>query len=133
MLGVDIASCGSYSPAEVLTNQMLIDRFSLAVDDAWIQEATGIISRRWAATDEATSDLAVGAAKNILRGVADPTDVDRLILATITPDVPSPSTATIVARKLGARCMAFDISAACAGFPYALDLGVQSKIGRAHV
>ncbi len=126
MLGVDIAAYGSYSPPDVLTNQAVIDRFGLTVDDAWIQRATGIVSRRWAADDQATSDLAVGAARDILRGVAEPAEIDRLILATITPDVPSPSTATIVARKLGARCMAFDISAACAGFLYALDVGIQS-------
>jgi len=74
---------------------------------------------------ETTSDLAVLAARRILdRARCTPRDVDRLILATISPDYPSPSTATVVARKLGARCAAFDLSAACAGFLYGLDLGI---------
>jgi 3-oxoacyl-[acyl-carrier-protein] synthase-3 len=73
---------------------------------------------------ETTSDMVVAAAQRILEraGVA-AAQLDRIVLATISPDQPSPSTATIAARKLGARCPAFDISAACAGFLYALDLG----------
>ena len=74
--------------------------------------------------------MAVEAALSILEGTGvAPSDLDRIILATISPDHPSPSTATIVARKLGARCPAFDLSAACAGFLYGLDLGAASVRG----
>ena len=65
-----------------------------------------------------------------VRGV-DPAELDRIILATISPDYPSPATATIVARRLGARCAAFDVSAACAGFLYGLDLGAASILNGA--
>jgi 3-oxoacyl-[acyl-carrier-protein] synthase-3 len=84
---------------------------------------------------ETTSDMAVAAARRILdaAGVT-ARELDRIVLATISPDHPSPSTATIVARKLGARCPAFDLSAACAGFLYALDLGAASvRAGERHV
>ena len=73
--------------------------------------------------DQTTSDMLVECARSILAeaGLA-PTDVARIIVTTVSPDHPSPATATIVARKLGARCPAFDVSAACAGFLYGLDL-----------
>ncbi len=130
MPDVAITATGSFSPSQVLTNDELIERFGLDVDSDWIESRTGIKSRRWLGDGETTSDLAVGAARRILdeRGVA-PEELDRLILATISPDHPSPSTATIVARKLGARCAAFDLSAACAGFLYGLDLGAAAVRG----
>jgi 3-oxoacyl-[acyl-carrier-protein] synthase-3 len=122
-----IRAWGAYTPAQVLTNAELIERFHLTVDAEWIESRTGIRSRHWLSDGETTSDMAVAAARIILeRARVKPQDLDRIVLATISPDHPSPSTATIVARKLGARCPAFDLSAACAGFLYGLDLGAAS-------
>jgi 3-oxoacyl-[acyl-carrier-protein] synthase-3 len=124
---VSIRSCGYYTPPQVLLNEDLIRRFELPVDSHWIESRTGIKSRHWLDEDQTTSDIAVEAARCILeRAEVKPHEVDRIVLATASPDHPSPSTATIVARKLGARCAAFDVSAACAGFLYALDLGAAS-------
>jgi 3-oxoacyl-[acyl-carrier-protein] synthase-3 len=125
-----ITSMGAYTPAQVLDNAELVRRFELGVDAAWIESRTGIQSRHWMQPGETTSDMVVAAARRIFeRAEIEPREIDRLILATISPDHPSPSTATIVARKLGARCPAFDLSAACAGFLYALDLGSASVRG----
>lgn len=130
MTSVAITSAGKYLPKQVLTNEQLIERCGLGVDARWIEERTGIRSRHWLEPHETTSDMAVGAARALLarRGVS-PSELDRIVLATISPDHPSPSTATIVARKLGARCAAFDVSAACAGFLYALELGAAAVRG----
>lgn len=121
---VRIAAVGKHLPKQVLTNEELVERFHLDVDAAWIESRTGIRSRHWLRDGETTSDMVVAAANEVLAnaGVA-AQDVDRLILATISPDQPSPSTAVMAARRLGARCAAFDLSAACAGFLYGLDLG----------
>jgi 3-oxoacyl-[acyl-carrier-protein] synthase-3 len=116
----------------VIDNDALLQRFRLSIDADWIVSRTGIRSRHWMAADQTTSDMCVEAARQILqRAEITARDVDRIILATISPDLPSPSTATIVARKLGASCPAFDISAACAGFLYGLDLGIASIRGGA--
>jgi len=124
---VQIRAAGRYLPEQVLDNAALIERFQLTIDSDWIVSRTGIQSRHWMTEDQTTSDMCVAAANQILRqaGVR-ATDLDRLILATISPDHLSPSTATIVAGKLGARCAAFDLSAACAGFLYGLDLGIAA-------
>jgi 3-oxoacyl-[acyl-carrier-protein] synthase-3 len=117
-------------PTQVLTNAELIERFGLDTTPEWIEAKTGIQTRHWLEDDRTTSDLAVEAAEKVLRerGI-DAADVDRIVLATISPDMISPATATIVAHRLGARCPAFDVSAACAGFLYALDLAVGSIRG----
>jgi 3-oxoacyl-[acyl-carrier-protein] synthase-3 len=118
-----ILATGHYTPGVVLSNAELIERYRLPVDPAWIEERTGIRERHWAAEDECTSDLLLAAARAALAEAdCDPRRLDRLLVATITPDLPSPATATIVARRLGARCPAVDLSAACAGFLYALEL-----------
>jgi 3-oxoacyl-[acyl-carrier-protein] synthase-3 len=121
---VSIRACGAYTPTQVLSNDELIQRLGLPVDSRWIESRTGIKSRHWMEAEQTTSDIAVEAAKRVLeRAGTDAGELDRILLATTSPDHPSPSTATIVARKLGARCAALDVSAACAGFLYALDLG----------
>lgn len=127
MQPVTITATGYYTPEVYLDNDALIERCGLTIDSEWIEQQTGIIGRHWMRDDQTTSDMAVAAANRILeqRGIGIDA-IDRIILATISPDYISPATATIVARKLGARCMAFDISAACAGFLYGLDLGVAS-------
>ena len=117
-----VTGAGGYLPPDVVTNAEL----ALTVDtsDAWIVERTGIQSRRRAAPDQATSDLAVQAALMALdragRGVG---DVDMIIVATTTPDLTFPATAAIVQRKLGAPIgIAFDVQAVCSGFVYAMSV-----------
>jgi len=92
--------------------------------DDWITERTGIKERRIAADDQATSDLALEAARAALRDAGwEPSDLDLIVLATTTPDMPMPSTACILQAKLGAsKAAAFDVAAACSGFIYALSV-----------
>jgi 3-oxoacyl-[acyl-carrier-protein] synthase-3 len=120
---VIITGTGSYTPANVLTN----DDMSKIVDtsDEWIRTRSGISERCFAAEGEATSDMAVTAAeKAILAAGIDRKDIDLIIVATMTPDMPFPSTACILQSKLGlGNIAAFDIQAACSGFIYALNTG----------
>lgn len=117
-----IESTGHYLPGQVLDNRTLIDRFGLDVDEAWIESRTGIRTRHWLSEGETTSDMAVEAARAVLAGSeVEAADLDRVILATISPDRPSPATAVDVAARIGATCAAFDLAAACSGFVYALD------------
>ncbi len=121
---VAIVGTGHHTPDVVLTNDELVRRFGLDVDAKWIEEQTGIRQRHWLRDGETTSDLVERAARAILEATGTRAgEVDLFVLATVSPDHPSPSTATIAARKLGLRCPAFDISAACAGFLYALEIG----------
>ncbi len=127
---IHIAATGCYLPPVVMSNEELIERFGLDVDAKWIESRTGIQSRHWMAPEQTTSDMAAEAARAILETAGlDAADLDRIILATISPDRLSPATATEVARKIGARCPAFDVSAACAGFLYALDLARGAVLG----
>lgn len=117
-----IRAVGAYAPARVMTNEEM----STIVDtsDEWIREKTGVRRRHIAASDEATSDLAVRAARMALERAGMPADsVDLILLATSTPDFPSfPSTACIVQDRIGAtNAGAMDVAAACTGFIYALD------------
>ncbi|HEY8528976.1 MAG TPA: beta-ketoacyl-ACP synthase III [Paenibacillaceae bacterium] len=117
---VGILGVGRYSPERRLTNRDLEQMVDTS--DEWIVTRTGIRERRIAAPHEATSDLACEAAVRALdaAGVA-AEDVDLIIVATITPDMFFPSTACLVQDRLGARnAAAFDVSAACSGFIYAL-------------
>lgn len=116
-------SIASYIPENILTN----DDLAKIVDtnDEWISKRTGIKERRVANSDEKTSDLAYKAAlKAIERAGIDASDIDLILLATITPDYfCMPSTACLVAAKLGIKNIpAFDISAACSGFVYGLSV-----------
>jgi 3-oxoacyl-[acyl-carrier-protein] synthase-3 len=116
-------SIGAYTPNRSLDNSY----FENIVDttDEWIVQRTGIKQRYIADRDENTSDMAYEAAKvAIKRAGIEPQDVDAIVLATITPDyLCMPSTACIVANKLGIKdVMAFDISAACSGFVYSLNI-----------
>lgn len=115
-----VTGVGSYLPTEEVTN----DDLAKVVDtsDAWIFERTGIHSRRRAGADQFTSDLAVAAARGALAAAGrTPADVDLIVVATTTPDLTFPATATIVQRKLGVPvCIAFDVQAVCSGFVYAL-------------
>ena len=129
---VGILGTGKYVPEQVLTNQQLEQM--VETNDEWIVTRTGIKERRIAASDEATSDLAFKAAEQAIANAgltAD--DIDLIIIATVTPDMSFPSTACLVQARLGAKCPAFDLSAACSGFIYSLVTGnalIQSGMYR---
>ena len=130
-----IKSVGCYLPEVVYSNSELIERFNLDVDEAWVESRTGIKSRHWMRDDETTSDMAVAAANAILSDAGvEPAQLDRIILATISGDYPSPATAAVVAKKLRTRCPAYDISAACSGFLYGLEIAAGAiAIGEKNV
>jgi 3-oxoacyl-[acyl-carrier-protein] synthase-3 len=120
-----ITGVGSYVPEKVLTNADL--EKMVETTDEWITSRTGIKERRIAAANEFTSDLATKAAERAMKmaGVT-AEQIDLIIVATLTPDMPFPSTAALVQRKLGAlRSAAFDMEAACSGFIYGLEIGMQ--------
>lgn len=119
---VTIAGTGSYVPEKILTNADLAK--IVDTSDEWITSRTGIKERRIAAEDEFTSDMATKAAEQALdQAGIKPEDVELIIVATITPDTPTPATACYVQTNLGAySAVAFDISAACSGFLYAMKL-----------
>jgi 3-oxoacyl-[acyl-carrier-protein] synthase-3 len=120
---VSITGVGSYVPDRILSNADL--EKLVETTDEWITSRTGIKERRIAAEGETTSDMATAAARKALeRAGVTAADLDLIIVATITPDMPFPSTACLVQYRLGAsRAAAFDIEAACSGFVYALDIG----------
>ena len=122
---VGIEGLGFYLPSKVLTNADL--EKMVETSDEWIRTRTGIAERRIAADAENTSDLAVEAAKAALADAKlKPTDLDLILVATMTPDMPCPATACIVQSKLGApQAAATDIAAACSGFVYGLVIGQQ--------
>jgi 3-oxoacyl-[acyl-carrier-protein] synthase-3 len=119
-LEVSITGLGCKVPDRVVTN----DELSQYVDttDEWIMERTGIRERRIAGPDEALSDLALPAARDALAQAGlEGKDVDLIIVATVTPDMAFPSTAAIMADVLGASdAAAYDLSAGCTGFMYAI-------------
>jgi len=126
-----IIGTGSYVPEKILTNKDL-ETF-VDTTDEWIVTRTGIRERRVAAEGQFTSDLATAAARNALEmaGVA-AEEIDLIVLGTISGDYPWPSTACIVQERLGAiNAAAFDLSAACSGFVYALSMAsAQIESGR---
>jgi len=127
-----ISSVGSYVPPRLLTNADL--EKMVATNDQWITERTGIRERHLVDKGVATSDLAVEAAKICLakRGVQ-PSEIEAIIVATVTPDMAFPATACLVQDKLGApHAWGFDLSAACSGFPYALQMGAKLVESGAH-
>jgi len=127
-----ISGVGSYVPARILTNadlEKMVD-----TSDEWITTRTGIKERRVAARNEYTSDMAVKAAQRAMKmaGVT-AEQIDLIAVATITPDMPFPSTACLVQQKLGARrAAAFDLEAACSGFIYGLEIGQQFIMSRTY-
>src|SRR6185436_10232877 len=120
-----ILGTGAYAPDKILTNgelERLVD-----TSDAWITERTGIKERRIAADDQASSDMALIAARRALEAAGiTAKDLDMIIVGTVTGDLPMPACAAILQRKLGVTTIpAFDVSAACAGFIYGLSIGDQ--------
>ncbi len=127
-----ISSVGAYVPPRLLTNADL--EKMVETNDQWIVERTGIRERHLVDKGVATSDLAVEAAKKCLakRGIA-ASEIEVIIVATVTPDMLFPSTACLVQDKLGAKgAWGFDLSAACSGFPYALQIGTKLVESGAH-
>ncbi len=120
-----ILGTGHYLPPIVRTNadlERMVD-----TSDEWINERTGIRERRIAPPEIATSDMATEAARRALEiAEVSPTELDLILVATITPDMPMPATAVLVQQKLGAGpCPAMDLSAACAGFVFGLSVADQ--------
>jgi 3-oxoacyl-[acyl-carrier-protein] synthase III len=117
-----IISSGSYLPAKTLSNadlEKIVD-----TTDEWITARTGIKNRHISTKDELTSDIAILAAQKALAKINFPAeDIDLIILATTTPDLTFPATATTIQAKIGAtNAFAFDIQAVCSGFVYALNV-----------
>ncbi|MDH3267186.1 MAG: 3-oxoacyl-ACP synthase, partial [Gammaproteobacteria bacterium] len=122
MTNTRITGTGGYLPAKIVTNKDL--EKTMDTSDEWIRERTGISKRHIIADDETCSDMALAAAYNAIE-MADieVSDIDLIIVGTVTPDKVFPSTACIIQRRLGIHgCPAFDIQAACSGFIYALDI-----------
>ena len=119
---VVILGTGSYAPSNVVTN----DDMSKIVDtsDEWVRTRTGIRERRFAAKEETTSDMACAAGAEAIKAAGiDNQDIDLILVATMTPDMPFPSTACLVQSKLNLpNVAAFDVQAACSGFVYALNI-----------
>ena len=127
-----ISSVGTYTPPRLLTNKDL--ETMVDTTDQWITERTGIKQRHLVDKGVATSDLATEAARVCLakRGI-DASEVEAIIVATVTPDMMFPATACLVQSKLGATgAWGFDLSAACSGFPYALQIGAKLVESGAH-
>lgn len=132
LLRAKISALGTYVPPRLLTNHDL--EKMVDTSDQWILERTGIRERHIVDKGVSTSDLAVQAANKALaeRGVT-PSDIDVIIVSTVTPDMFFPSTACLVQHKLGAKNVwGFDLSAACSAFVYALQTGAQFIATGAH-
>lgn len=128
-----INGTGSFVPEKILTNDEL--SVMIGTSDEWIYSRTGIRARRIADSKIATSDLAFHASKKALEAASlSPESIDAIIVATVTPDHITPSTATILQHRLGCRqIMAFDFSSACAGFLYGLTVADSLiKTGKFH-
>jgi len=127
-----IVGVGSYVPSRILTNHDLAKMVDTS--DEWITTRTGIKERRLAAEDEWTSHMAAHAAERAMKmAKITAADIDLIIVATITPDMPFPATACLVQEKIGAKnATAFDIEAACSGFIFGLEVGQQFIMSRTY-
>jgi 3-oxoacyl-[acyl-carrier-protein] synthase-3 len=132
MPGAKITALACYVPPGVLTNQDL--EKMVETNDQWIVERTGIKERHIAAPEVATSDLALEAARATLeqRGIA-PSELDAIIVCTVTPDMLFPSTACLVQDRLGAKgAWGFDLVAACSGFIYGITTAAHFVMAGTH-
>src|ERR1700747_1569154 len=129
---VSIIGTGSYVPEKVLTNEDLSRMVNTS--DEWITTRTGIKERRVAAKDECTSDMAAKAAlKALEQAKVSPNQIDLIIVATATPDMLFPATACFVQKKIGAiNAACLDVSAACAGFLFGLEIAQQFITSHTH-
>jgi 3-oxoacyl-[acyl-carrier-protein] synthase III len=131
-IAAKISGVAGYVPPKVLTNADL--EKMVETNDEWIRTRTGIRERHIAEDGTASSHLATEAAKALLAKTnTDPSEIDLIIVATVTPDMFFPATACLVQDRLGAkRAWGFDLSAACSGFAYALTVGAQFVGSGAH-
>jgi 3-oxoacyl-[acyl-carrier-protein] synthase III len=131
-IAAKITGVAGYVPPKVLTNGDL--EKMVETNDEWIRTRTGIRERHIAGAGTASSHLATEAAKTLLvQTNTDPTEIDLIIVASVTPDMFFPATACLVQDRLGAkRAWGFDLSAACSGFAYALTVGAQFVGSGAH-
>jgi len=120
-----IRGIGSYVPPKVVDNSVFLQYFD-DINEAYIEKVTGIRERHWA-ENESTSDLATSASRTALKSAGmEASDLDLIIVATTTPDMPLPATAAALQQKLGCtKIPAFDIAAACSGWLYGLSIGRQ--------
>ncbi|MCL1893480.1 MAG: ketoacyl-ACP synthase III [Holophagaceae bacterium] len=122
---VGITATGQHFPEKIVTNNYFAEY--LDTSDEWITERTGIKERRWVTQGEASSDLGAKALQMALerRGIR-PDDIDAIIVCTVTPDMPFPSTASIIQHKIGAsNVFCYDLNAACSSFLYGLTTGAS--------
>jgi 3-oxoacyl-[acyl-carrier-protein] synthase-3 len=126
-LAATILGTGSYAPEEIVPNDFFVEALGLETTAAWIQQRTGIVQRRRSAPDATASSLAAQAARTALaRARLGPEEIELIVVATSSPDYTMPATACLVQDKIGAEnAMAFDISNACTGFVYALDIAAR--------
>jgi len=131
-IAAKISGVAGYVPPKVLTNADL--EKLVETNDEWIRTRTGIRERHIAESGTASSHLATEAAKQLLaKTKTDPSEIDLIIVASVTPDMFFPATACLVQDRLGAkRAWGFDLSAACSGFAYALTVGAQFVGSGAH-
>lgn len=133
-----ISGTGSYLPPLRLTNDDMVQRLAMRgveTSDQWIIERTGIHARHFAADGVYASDLATEACRQAMEAAGvKPDEIDLIIVATSTPDMVFPSTASILQRKLGiAGCPVFDVQAVCSGFIYGLTIAdAMVRVGSAH-
>lgn len=123
---VIVSGTGAYAPDRVVTNHEMAR--IVDTSDEWIRTRTGIVERRFAAEEETCSDMAVVAAERAIEaaGIVDRNQIDLLIVATMTPDMPVPATACLVQHKLGLeKVTAFDVQAACSGYLYVLNIAAS--------
>jgi 3-oxoacyl-[acyl-carrier-protein] synthase-3 len=127
-----ITALGTYVPPEIITNQDL--EKLVETNDQWIMERTGIRERHKLAAGLGTSDMCTEAAKKCLaaRGI-EASEVEAIVVGTVTPDMMFPATACLVQNKIGAKgAWGFDVSAGCSGFVFALQAGVKLVESGAH-
>jgi 3-oxoacyl-[acyl-carrier-protein] synthase III len=125
---VTVTGLGTYVPERILSNEDLSE--IVDTSDEWIRTRTGIRERRISAENELTSDIALSAARKALEDAnAQPADIDLVVVGTISPDMGFPATAALVADRLGCgAAAAYDVSAGCTGFMYALAQGHSAVV-----
>lgn len=122
-MGVQVVGVGSYAPDKLVRNE---DLAALGCDPDWIVQRTGIVERRHAPPEIATSDMAVIAAEECIEDAGvDPSEIDLVLLGTFTPDQLLPASACLVQDRLGLSAPAMDLHAACASFAFAMITGAQ--------
>lgn len=125
--GVTLRGTGSALPARVVPNQEFTDALKLDTSDEWIRTRTGIRERRFAGPGDTSATLGTAAARAAIESAGlTAADIDLIVCATVTPDLMCPATAALIQAALGARPIpAFDLTAACSGFLYAMSVGAQ--------